>query len=67
VDLDTFIDEWLAAAERNHLSLLGDFGTGKTWFCRRLAWRMAAAAGRIPISIALRELLAGLRHRASPH
>ena len=55
VDLDTFIDEWLAAPERNHLSLLGDFGTGKTWFCRRLAWRMAGDAGRIPISIALRD------------
>jgi formylglycine-generating enzyme required for sulfatase activity len=35
--------------------LLGDFGTGKTWFCRRLAWRMAGGAGRIPISIALRD------------
>jgi len=55
VDLDAFIDAWLAAPERNHLSLLGDFGTGKTWFCRRLAWRMAAGAGRIPISIALRD------------
>jgi formylglycine-generating enzyme required for sulfatase activity len=55
VDLDTFIGEWLAAPERNHLSLLGDFGTGKTWFCRRLAWRMATAGGRIPISIALRD------------
>ena len=55
VDLDTFIDQWLAAPERNHLSLLGDFGTGKTWFCQRLAWRMAAGAGRVPISIKLRD------------
>lgn len=55
VDLDLFIDEWLAAPERNHLSLLGDFGTGKTWFCRRLASRLAAAGGRVPISIALRD------------
>src|ERR1019366_4087589 len=55
VDLEPFIDQWLAAPERNHLSLLGDFGTGKTWFCQRLAWRMAGGAGRIPISIALRD------------
>jgi len=55
VDLDDFIAAWLAAPERNHLSLLGDFGTGKTWFCRRLAYRLAQAAGRIPIFIALRD------------
>jgi len=54
--LDAFIDAWLAAPERNHLSLLGDFGTGKTWFSRRLAWRLAAKReGRIPIAIALRD------------
>jgi formylglycine-generating enzyme required for sulfatase activity len=54
--LDTFVDEWLASAQRNHLSLLGDFGTGKTWFSRRLAWRLASkAGGRIPIAIALRD------------
>src|SRR6266852_1982492 len=34
--LDDFIDGWVADPERNHLSLLGDFGTGKTRFCRRL-------------------------------
>jgi len=54
--LDAFIDAWLAAPERNHLSLLGDFGTGKTWFSRRMAWRLAAnVRGRIPIAIALRD------------
>jgi len=54
-DLDGFIDQWLAAPERNHLSLLGDFGTGKTWFCRRLAGAMAGVTGRIPICILLRD------------
>jgi hypothetical protein len=53
--LDEFVDAWLDAPERNHLSLLGDFGTGKTWFSKRLAWRMASKGGRIPISIALRD------------
>jgi formylglycine-generating enzyme required for sulfatase activity len=55
VDLDSFIDQWLAAPERTFLSLLGDVGTGKTWFCRRLASRMAAVKGRVPILIALRD------------
>ena len=55
IPLDDFMERWLAAPERNHLSLLGDFGTGKTWFCRRLAWQMAARVGRIPIAVALRD------------
>jgi formylglycine-generating enzyme required for sulfatase activity len=55
ISLDDFIERWLGAPERNHLSLLGDFGTGKTWFCRRLAWRLAVDAGRIPVAIALRD------------
>jgi len=58
--LDEFIDGWLADPERNHLSLLGDFGTGKTWFCRRLAQRLIERRaldgnGRIPILIPLRD------------
>ncbi|MFN7992502.1 MAG: SUMF1/EgtB/PvdO family nonheme iron enzyme [Bryobacteraceae bacterium] len=56
VALDAFVDKWLASPERNHLSLLGDFGTGKTWFTKRLAWRLAQAPGeRIPVTIALRD------------
>ena len=55
LDLDRFIDAFLAAPDVNHLSLLGDFGTGKSWFCRRLAARLAAGTGRIPIAIALRD------------
>ncbi len=54
-DLDTFIEQFLASPKINHLSLLGDFGTGKTWFCRRLAARLAAGTGRFPVSIALRD------------
>ncbi len=55
VDLEEFIEAWLGASDRNHLSLLGDFGTGKTWFCRRPAYRLAGASGRIPILVALRD------------
>ena len=66
--LDETIDQWLAAPGRNHLSLLGTFGTGKTWFARRLAARWAerwaerqtdgGAGGepvRIPILFTLRD------------
>lgn len=57
VSLDALIDSWLDVPERNHLSLLGDFGTGKTWFTRRLAARLASRQpnARIPILIALRD------------
>jgi hypothetical protein len=55
VPLDAFLDAWLAAPERNHLSLLGDFGTGKTWFVRRLAWRYSNGGRRVPLLIALRD------------
>jgi formylglycine-generating enzyme required for sulfatase activity len=53
--LDSFIEEWLDARERYHLSLLGDFGTGKTWFCQRLACRLSDGRSRVPILIALRD------------
>ncbi|MDX1982868.1 MAG: SUMF1/EgtB/PvdO family nonheme iron enzyme, partial [Bryobacteraceae bacterium] len=55
VPLDDFIDKWLATEGRNHLSILGDFGTGKTWFCRRLASRAAESGGRVPILVLLRD------------
>ncbi|MFN7922241.1 MAG: SUMF1/EgtB/PvdO family nonheme iron enzyme [Bryobacteraceae bacterium] len=55
IALDAFLEEWLAAPERNHLSILGDFGTGKTWLTHRLAYRLARNGGRIPLRIALRD------------
>jgi hypothetical protein len=58
--LDSAVDEWLLAPGRNHLSLLGTFGTGKTWFCRRTAERWARAhqqdpRRRIPILFTIRD------------
>jgi len=59
--LEFFVDAWLTEPERNHLSILGDFGSGKTWFCQRFAYlaakRYLADPGhnRIPILITLRD------------
>jgi Sulfatase-modifying factor enzyme 1/SIR2-like domain/NACHT domain len=55
--LDDYVDAWLAATDRNLLSLLGDFGAGKTWFVRRLVWRIAVEGrGRIPLVFDLRDV-----------
>jgi hypothetical protein len=45
---DTFpgfsmVDEWLEDAEWNQLTLLGDVGSGKSFFCRMVALRLANA------------------------
>ena len=61
--MDEYVDAWLKeqAAERNHISILGDYGTGKTSFCRQYAakqgrrWLADPDRERIPILINLRE------------
>ena len=59
--IESFVDTWLAEPGRNHLSILGDFGSGKTWFCQRYAYLAAKryladpAHNRIPILITLRD------------
>ncbi len=54
--LDDYVDRWLAAPGRNMLSVLGDFGTGKTWFVQRLAQRLISNGGpRTPVLILLRD------------
>jgi predicted NACHT family NTPase len=36
--LNVYIDNWLRERGTMHISLLGGFGTGKTWFCRHYAY-----------------------------
>ncbi len=36
--IDEYMDEWLKSAQKNHISVLGEFGTGKTWFALHYAW-----------------------------
>ncbi|WP_159073550.1 NACHT domain-containing protein [Streptomyces sp. RTd22] len=63
--LDNYVDAWLSDPAKKHLSLLGEFGMGKSWFAMHLAgrlaqgWRDAKARGvarpRIPLLVPLRD------------
>jgi WD40 repeat protein len=63
--IERYINEWLADPVKEHLSVLGEFGTGKTWFAFHYAWlalqkyRQAKTEGlpipRIPLVIPLRD------------
>jgi WD40 repeat protein len=37
--VEGYVDQWLEAPEKDHISVLGEFGTGKTWFTLHYAWR----------------------------
>ncbi|MEU5953535.1 NACHT domain-containing protein [Streptomyces sp. NPDC047525] len=63
--LDNYVDAWLSDPAKKHLSLLGEFGMGKSWFALHLAGRLAAgwkdakkrgvARPRIPLVVPLRD------------
>jgi len=59
--MDGYVDRWLDDPTRNHISILGDYGTGKTSFCRQYAaglgrrWLADPDRNRIPILISLRD------------
>ena len=63
--IDGYIDQWLDDPAKEHVSVLGEFGTGKTWFVFHYAWvalqryRNAQKRGverpRLPIVIPLRD------------
>ncbi len=59
--MDDYVDAWLDDPSRNHISVLGDYGTGKTSFCRQYAaklgrrWLADPDRHRIPILISLRD------------
>jgi len=59
--LDDYVDAWLDDPARNHISVLGDYGTGKTSFCRQYAaklgrrWLADPDRHRIPVLISLRD------------
>lgn len=63
--IDGYIDRWLDDSAKEHISVLGEFGTGKTWFAFHYAWvalqRYQAAKERgtqrprLPLVITLRD------------
>ena len=40
-DVWNFLVEWINNQTHNHLAILGDYGTGKTWLCLRLTKNLA--------------------------
>ncbi len=70
-DIDQYIAQWLDSNEKAHISILGEFGTGKTWFCLHYAWtilqdyRQAKEQGinrpRLPLVIPLRKYVKALK------
>jgi hypothetical protein len=63
--IDGYVDRWLADPAKEHLSVLGEFGTGKTWFALHYAWtalqryqdakQRGVERPRLPVVIPLRD------------
>lgn len=59
-DVAEYIDGWLTERGKSHISILGPFGSGKTWFCRYYAFRQLErflkdpVRERLPLLITLR-------------
>ena len=58
-NIDTYINAWFDLPTQNHISILGEFGSGKTWYCKYLAATLAKRYldqpnfNRIPILVPL--------------
>lgn len=63
--IERYIDKWLEDPSKEHISILGEFGTGKTWFTHHYAYKImkkyleAEVKGlkrpRLPLVIQLRD------------
>ncbi len=63
--IDGYIDLWLDDPAKEHISILGEFGTGKTWFALHYAWtalqryheakKRGVERPRLPLVIPLRD------------
>ncbi|MBR8839966.1 MAG: NACHT domain-containing protein [Stigonema ocellatum SAG 48.90 = DSM 106950] len=63
--IDGYIDVWLDDPAKEHISVLGEFGTGKTWFAFHYAWnalqryrdaqKRCVERPRLPLVITLRD------------
>ena len=48
--IDEYINKWIADDNINHISILGEYGTGKTSFCRKFAHDLAIRYNKDPLS-----------------
>ena len=63
--IEVYVDGWLEDDAKEHLSVLGEFGTGKTWFSFHYAWlalrkyqqtkEQSRKRSRLPLVIPLRD------------
>ena len=63
--IDGYVDLWLDDPAKEHISVLGEFGTGKTWFALNYAWkalqhyrdaqRRGLERPRLPLVVPLRD------------
>ncbi len=63
--IDGYVDRWLDDPDKKHISILGEFGTGKTWFAFHYAWtalkryqeaqKQGTPRPRLPLLIRLRD------------
>ncbi|MBM3878535.1 MAG: NACHT domain-containing protein [Verrucomicrobia bacterium] len=63
--MEGYLDTWLEHPGREHVSILGEFGMGKTWFALRYAWLLSQRyrdartrrlpRPRVPLLIPLRD------------
>ena len=70
-DISNYVDQWMEDTDGEHLSLLGEFGTGKSWFAFKYAHEMVAryreaqkrglTRPRVPLLIPLREYARGFK------
>ncbi|HEU4712368.1 MAG TPA: DUF4062 domain-containing protein [Pyrinomonadaceae bacterium] len=70
-DISNYVDQWMEDTDGEHLSLLGEFGSGKSWFAFKYAhdmiakYREAQKRGltrpRVPLLIRLREYARGFK------
>jgi predicted NACHT family NTPase len=68
--IDGYIDLWLDDPAKEHISILGEFGTGKTWFAFHYAWvalqrykdaqKRGVERPRLPLVITLRDFAKAL-------
>jgi hypothetical protein len=70
-NIANYVDQWMEDTDGEHLSLLGEFGTGKSWFAFKYAHDMVAkyreaqkrgrTRPRVPLLIRLREYARGFK------